>query len=67
MKDQKSKWPRGKMLGGSSGLNYLFYVRGDPRDFNYWQEDLGLEGLIIQPEKNQRQTTKFFTVHPRSE
>ena len=45
MKNQKSRWPRGKMLGGSSNLNYLFYVRGDPRDFNYWHEDLGLEGL----------------------
>ena len=44
MKNQKSRWPRGKMLGGSSNLNYLFYVRGDPRDFNYWHEDLGLEG-----------------------
>ena len=37
-------WPRGKMLGGCSSLNYLFYVRGDPRDFNYWQEQFGLEG-----------------------
>ena len=41
---QKSMWPRGKMLGGCSSLNYLFYVRGDPRDFNYWQEQFGLEG-----------------------
>src|SRR3954452_15915180 len=28
--------PRGKMLGGSSGLNYLAYVRGHPGDFNSW-------------------------------
>ena len=32
------------MLGGCSSLNYLFYVRGDARDFNYWQEDLGFDG-----------------------
>lgn len=28
--------PRGKMLGGSSGLNYLAYVRGHPGDFDAW-------------------------------
>lgn len=30
--------PRGKMLGGSSGLNYMAYVRGHPGDFNAWAE-----------------------------
>ena len=28
--------PRGKMLGGSSGMNYLAYVRGHPGDFDSW-------------------------------
>lgn len=31
--------PRGKMLGGSSGLNYMAYVRGHPGDFESWAED----------------------------
>src|SRR5438067_5891481 len=30
--------PRGKMLGGSSSLNYLAYVRGHPGDFDAWAE-----------------------------
>ncbi len=30
--------PRGKMLGGSSGLNYLAYVRGHPGDFDAWAD-----------------------------
>jgi choline dehydrogenase len=30
---------QGKMLGGTSGVNYMVYVRGHPGDFNRWAED----------------------------
>ena len=30
--------PRGRMLGGSSGINYMAYVRGHPGDFDAWAD-----------------------------
>jgi choline dehydrogenase len=35
--------PRGKVLGGSSSINGLVYVRGHPLDFERWEEE-GAEG-----------------------
>ena len=37
MKGRKVYWPRGKTLGGSSSINGLVYVRGQPQDYDDWQ------------------------------
>ncbi|MEM7523378.1 MAG: choline dehydrogenase [Pseudomonadota bacterium] len=31
-------WPRGRVLGGSSSLNGLLYVRGQPQDYDRWRQ-----------------------------
>ncbi len=36
-------WPRGKVLGGSSSINAMCYIRGVPQDYDDWA-DAGAEG-----------------------
>lgn len=46
-------WPRGKMLGGSHGMNAMLYIRGHDRDYNGW-EALG------NPTWNYETALKYF-------
>jgi len=55
------EWPRGKVLGGSSSLNGLLYVRGQSQDYDRWRQ-MGNEGwgwddvlpLFKRSENNER-------------
>ncbi len=40
-------WPRGRVLGGTSAINGLLYVRGQANDFNVWRQ-LGCDGWAYE-------------------
>jgi choline dehydrogenase-like flavoprotein len=66
-------WPRGKVLGGSSSMNAMMWVRGFPADYDEWAEHAGdqwsyanvekyfsrIEGgpLVISPQRSPRSST----------
>ena len=60
------EWPRGKVLGGSSSLNGLLYVRGQPEDYDRWSQ-MGNAGwswdevlpLFKRAESNERGADDF--------
>jgi choline dehydrogenase len=38
MHGRRIPWPRGRVLGGSSSINGLIYIRGQRQDFDLWRQ-----------------------------
>ncbi|WP_288961083.1 GMC family oxidoreductase N-terminal domain-containing protein, partial [uncultured Sulfitobacter sp.] len=39
LNNRSAYWTRGKVLGGSSSINAMVYIRGLPLDFNNWRDE----------------------------
>ena len=44
MQGRRLFWPRGHVLGGSSTVNGMIWVHGDPAEYDHWRDAYGLPG-----------------------
>ena len=58
---QRIYWPRGKMPGGSSSVNGMIYVRGEPAEFDHWAQlgNTGWDFASLLPYFKRLETSAF--------
>ena len=64
---QRVYWPRGRVIGGSSSINAMIYIRGNKYDYNTWRDEYGCDGwgytdilpYFIRAEQNSRGASAF--------
>ena len=62
-----SYWPRGKVLGGSSSINAMVYIRGHAEDFNQWSAmgNVGWDWQSVLPYFKKSETNQNGANHWR--
>lgn len=69
MRDKRCSWTRGKVLGGSSVLNTMLYVRGNRRDFDHWKalgnDGWGFDDVLPYFKKSQDQRNPYLAKDTR--
>jgi choline dehydrogenase len=59
-------WPRGKVLGGSSSINAMIYIRGNPADYDAWRQPgwsyREVLPYFIRSENNERGASAYHGV-----
>jgi choline dehydrogenase len=64
---QSVYWPRGRVIGGSSSINAMIYIRGNKLDYNTWRDQYGCDGwgyndllpYFIRSETNSRGASPY--------
>lgn len=64
MKGRRIFWPRGRNLGGSSTVNGMIWVHGDPLEFDKWRDSHGLPGWGASDLKPMFKKIETFTGQP---
>ena len=64
--DRQLYWPRGKLLGGSSSINAMIYVRGNSLDYERWKssgnDGWGFDDVLpyfLKSENQERGASKY--------
>ncbi|VVC93044.1 glucose dehydrogenase [FAD, quinone] [Leptidea sinapis] len=69
MVDKRCNWTKGKVLGGSSVLNTMLYIRGNKRDFDQWESfgnpGWGYEDVLPYFKKSEDQRNPYLAKDTR--